>query len=117
MYLAQHEPTNITKYYHHYHHHFHDYLWLLIFYVYYYYCCWYHQYLFCLPSLLLLLCVIVTWNDMPMGGLAQAFFSRVVAISSTEATSALSVCPVKRLIFHTRACFLASYFALPACWD
>jgi len=51
-----------------------------------------------------------------MGGLAQAFFSRVVAISSTEATSALSVCPVKRLIFHTSACFLASYFALPACW-
>jgi len=49
-----------------------------------------------------------------MGGLAQAFFSLVVAISSTEATSALSVCPVKRLIFHTRACFLASYLALPA---
>ena len=55
-----------------------------------------------------------TWKDMPMGGRAQAFFSRVVAISSTEATSALSVCPVKRLIFHTRACFLASYLALPA---
>ena len=84
--------------------------------LYYYYGCWYYQYLFCLPSLLLLLHVIVTWNDMPMGGLAQAFFSRVVAISSTEATSALSVCPVKRLIFHTKACFLASYFALPACW-
>ena len=65
---------------------------------------------------ILLLFVVVTWNDMPMGGLAQAFFSRVVAISSTEATSALSVCPVKRLIFHTRACFLASYFAFPACW-
>lgn len=56
----------------------------------------------------------VTWKDMPMGGLAHAFFSRVVAISSTEATKALSVCPVNRLIFHTRACFLASYLALPA---
>lgn len=51
---------------------------------------------------------------MLMGGLAQAFFSLVVAISSTDATRALSVCPVKRLIFHTRACFLASYLALPA---
>ena len=55
----------------------------------------------------------LTWNDIPIGGLAQAFFSLVVAISSTDATKALSVCPVKRLIFHTRACFLASYLALP----
>ena len=49
-----------------------------------------------------------------MGGRAHAFFSLVVAISSTEATRALSVCPVNRLIFHTSACFFASYLALPA---
>lgn len=55
----------------------------------------------------------ITWKDMLMGGLAHAFFSLVVAISSTEATRALSVCPVKRLIFQTRACFLASYLAFP----
>ena len=54
-----------------------------------------------------------TWNDMEIGGRAHAFFSRVVAISSTEATRALSVWPVKRLIFQTKACFLESYLALP----
>ena len=55
-----------------------------------------------------------TWKDMAMGGRDQAFFSRVVAISSTLAISACSAAPVNRLIFHTSACFLLSYFALPA---
>ena len=49
-----------------------------------------------------------------MGGLLQAFFSRVVAISSTADTSECSVAPVNFLIFHTSACFLLSYLALPA---
>ena len=56
----------------------------------------------------------LSWKAMWMGGRAQGFFSLVVAISSTEATRALSVCPVKRLIFQTRQCFLLSYLALPA---
>ncbi len=51
---------------------------------------------------------------MEMGGLLQDFFSLVVAISSTADTSECSVAPVNFLIFHTRACFLLSYFALPA---
>ncbi len=56
----------------------------------------------------------LTWKAIWMGGRAQGFFSLVVAMSSTEATRALSVCPVKRLIFQTRQCFLLSYLALPA---
>ena len=56
----------------------------------------------------------LTWKAIWIGGRAQGFFSLVVAISSTEATRALSVCPVKRLIFQTRQCFLLSYLALPA---
>ena len=51
---------------------------------------------------------------MEMGGRLQDFFSRVVAMSSTAATRECSVAPVKRLIFHTSACFLLSYLALPA---
>lgn len=60
---------------------------------------------------------------MEMGGRLQAFFSRVVAISSTLATRDCSPpdpprsprsAPVKRLIFHTSACFFRSYLALPA---
>jgi len=51
---------------------------------------------------------------MEMGGRLQDFFSLVVAISSTADTSECSVAPVNFLIFHTRACFLLSYFALPA---
>lgn len=51
---------------------------------------------------------------MEMGGLLQDFFSLVVAISSTADTRECSVAPVKRLIFHTSACFLLSYLALPA---
>ena len=51
---------------------------------------------------------------MEMGGRLQDFFSRVVAISSTAETRECSVAPVKRLIFHTSACFLLSYLALPA---
>lgn len=55
-----------------------------------------------------------TWKVMEMGGLLQAFFSRVVAISSTADTSECSVAPVNFLIFHTSACFLLSYLAFPA---
>ena len=51
---------------------------------------------------------------MEMGGRLQDFFSRVVAMSSTAETRECSVAPVKRLIFHTSACFLLSYLALPA---
>lgn len=51
---------------------------------------------------------------MEMGGLLQDFFSLVVAMSSTADTSDCSVAPVNFLIFHTSACFLLSYFALPA---
>ena len=51
---------------------------------------------------------------MEMGGFPQAFFSRVVASLSTPADRVCSHCPSNRLIFHTRACFLASYLALPA---
>ena len=49
-----------------------------------------------------------------MGGRLQHFFSRVVAMSSTAETRECSVAPVNRLIFHTSACFLLSYLALPA---
>ena len=52
---------------------------------------------------------------MEMGGLLQDFFSFVVAMSSTADTSECSVAPVNFFIFHTSACFLLSYFALPAC--
>lgn len=51
---------------------------------------------------------------MEMGGRLQAFLSLVVAISSTLAIKECSVAPLKRLIFHTSACFFESYLALPA---
>ena len=54
------------------------------------------------------------WNDIEMGALPHDFFSLVVASRSTLAESVCSHCPSKRLIFQTRACFLASYFAFPA---
>lgn len=55
-----------------------------------------------------------TWKFMEMGGRLHAFLSRVVAISSTLAISECSVAPLKRLIFHTSACFFESYLAFPA---
>ena len=51
---------------------------------------------------------------MAMGGRAQARRSRVVASSSTVAVSACSLAPWYRFTFHTSACFLGSYLALPA---
>ena len=54
------------------------------------------------------------WKAMAMGGRAQARRSRVVASSSTVAVSACSLAPWYRFTFHTSACFLGSYLALPA---
>jgi len=54
------------------------------------------------------------WKARAMGGRAQARRSRVVASSSTVAVSACSLAPWYRLTFHTSACFLGSYLALPA---
>lgn len=51
---------------------------------------------------------------MLIGGRPHGFFSRVVAIKFTLPTNACSAIPWQRFIFHTSACFFASYLALPA---
>ena len=56
----------------------------------------------------------LTWKVRDMGARLQAFLSLVVAMSSTLAASDCSAAPGKRFTFHTSACFLASYLALPA---